>query len=112
MVPFVLALALAAPTPLRLADLLREARDKNPDLKAADARKRAAAASVSPAGALDDPMLMVQLWNAPLDFSSIPVMVQVSQQLPLGGSATSRRRSPPPISTSSSPSARRRWTTR
>jgi len=91
MVAFVLALALAAPTPLRLADLLREAREKNPDLKAADARRRAAGASVSPAGALDDPMLMVQLWNAPADFSSIPVMVQVSQQLPLGGKRAARR---------------------
>ena len=91
MIAFVLALAVAAPTPLRLADLLREARDKNPDLKAADARRRAATASVSPAGALDDPMLMVQLWNAPADFSSIPVMVQVSQQLPLGGKRAARR---------------------
>jgi hypothetical protein len=41
--------------------------------------------SVNPASALDDPMLMVQLWNAPLDFSSVPVMVQLSQNLPLGG---------------------------
>jgi len=91
MVALVLALAVAAPTPLRLADLLREARDKNPDLKAAEAHARAAKASVSPAGALDDPMLMVQLWNAPVDFSSIPVMVQVSQQLPLGGKRAARR---------------------
>ena len=91
MVAFVLALAVAAPTPLRLADLLREAREKNPDLRAAEAHARAAAASVSPAGALEDPMLMVQLWNAPADFSSIPVMVQVSQQLPLGGKRAARR---------------------
>src|SRR5438067_12599643 len=91
MVAVALALAVAAPIPLRLADLLREAREKNPDLKAAEARARAAKASVSPAGALDDPMLMVQLWNAPVDFSSIPVMVQVSQQLPLGGKRSARR---------------------
>ena len=91
MVAFVLALAMAAPTPLRLADLLHEAREKNPDLKAAEAHARAAKAAVSPAGALDDPMLMVQLWNAPLDFSAIPVMVQVSQQLPLGGKRAARR---------------------
>src|SRR5438270_12877237 len=91
MVALVLALAVAAPTPLRLADLLHEAREKNPDLKAAEAHARAAKAAVSPAGALDDPMLMVQLWNAPLDFSAIPVMVQVSQQLPLGGKRAARR---------------------
>src|SRR5207237_1954448 len=91
MISLVLALAVAAPIPLRLADLLREAREKNPDLKAAEARVRAAKASVSPAGGLDDPMLMVQLWNAPVDFSSIPVMVQVSQQIPLGGKRGARR---------------------
>jgi cobalt-zinc-cadmium efflux system outer membrane protein len=85
------SLALAAPAPLRLADLLREARDKNPDLKAAQARIAAAVSSVNPAGALDDPMLMVQLWNAPLDFSNVPVMVQVSQNLPLGGKRAARR---------------------
>ena len=86
-----LSLALAAPAPLHLADLLREAREKNPDLRAAQARAASAAASVAPAGALDDPMLMVQLWNAPLDFSSVPVMVQVSQALPLGGKRAARR---------------------
>src|SRR5437762_4175249 len=85
------AVALAIAAPIRLADLIREAREKNPDLKAAEARVRAVKASVFPAGALDDPMLMVQLWNAPVDFSSIPVMVQVSQQLPLGGKRAARR---------------------
>ena len=91
MLALLVASALAAPNTLHLADLLREARDKNPDLKSAQARVRAAQASVAPAGALDDPMLMVQLWNAPADFSSIPVMVQVSQQLPLGGKRGARR---------------------
>src|SRR5438132_11590001 len=89
MIAAVLALAIAAP--IRLADLIREAREKNPDLKAAEAHVRAAKASVSPAAALDDPMLMVQLWNAPVGFSSIPVLVQVSQQLPLGGKRAARR---------------------
>ncbi|MGE5049171.1 MAG: TolC family protein, partial [Deltaproteobacteria bacterium] len=86
----VLALALAAPPPLRLADLLREAHEKNPDLKAAQARVGAAQSSIAPAGALDDPMLMVQLWNAPVDFSTVPVMVQITQQIPLGGKRGAR----------------------
>src|SRR5438552_17394049 len=85
MIALLLSVALAAPPPLRLADLLREAREKNPDLKAATARVRAAQSTISPAGALDDPMLMVQLWNAPVDFSTVPVMVQLSQNIPLGG---------------------------
>src|SRR5437870_2880231 len=90
MITAMLALALAAPVPLRLADLLREARDKNPDLKAATARVRAAQSVISPAGALDDPMLMVQLWNGPVDFSTVPIMVQLSQGFPLGGKRGAR----------------------
>src|SRR5437899_1321573 len=90
MITAMLALALAAPMPLRLADLLREARDKNPDLKAGTARLRAAQSSISPAGALDDPMLMVQLWNGPVDFSTVPIMVQLSQNFPLGGKRGAR----------------------
>jgi cobalt-zinc-cadmium efflux system outer membrane protein len=90
MLAVLLSLALAAPAPLRLADLLREAREKNPDLKAATARVRAAQSSISPSGALDDPMLMVQLWNGPVDFSTVPVMVQVSQNIPLGGKRGAR----------------------
>lgn len=85
-----IVLALAAAAPLHLADLLREAHEKNPDLLAAQARVRAAQASIPPAGALDDPMLMVQLWNAPADLSNQPVMVQVSQQIPLGGKRGAR----------------------
>jgi cobalt-zinc-cadmium efflux system outer membrane protein len=90
MLAVLLSLALAAPAPLRLADLLREARDKNPDLASATARLHAARSAVSPAGALDDPMLMVQLWNTPADFSTIPVMVQLTQNIPLGGKRGAR----------------------
>jgi cobalt-zinc-cadmium efflux system outer membrane protein len=90
MLAIVVALALAAPAPLHLTDLLREAREKNPDLKAARAHLRAAQSSISPAGALDDPMLMVQLWNTPVDFSTVPVMVQITQPIPLGGKRGAR----------------------
>ena len=86
-----LSLALAVPAPLHLEALLREARENNPDLRAAEAEVRAAQASISPAGALDDPMLMVQLWNAPLDLSFVPVMVQLSQTIPLGGKLAAKR---------------------
>jgi outer membrane protein, heavy metal efflux system len=90
MLAVLLSLALAAPAPLRLADLLREAGEKNPDLKAATARVRAARSAISPAGALDDPILMIQLWNTPVDFSTVPVMVQLSQNIPLGGKRGAR----------------------
>ncbi|MFL5250826.1 MAG: TolC family protein [Myxococcales bacterium] len=89
MLAVLLSVALAAP-PLRLADLLHEAQERNPDLKAAAARTRALQSSIDPAGALDDPMLMVQLWNAPADFSTVPIMVQLNQTVPLGGKRGAR----------------------
>jgi outer membrane protein TolC len=88
---FALALAVAAPPPLRLVDLLHEAQEKNPELKAARAQMRASYEDISAAGALDDPTLMVQLWNAPVDFSSVPVMVQLAQTFPLGPKRGARR---------------------
>ncbi len=90
MIVLVAGLVLAV-APVRLSDLLAEARKNNPDLRAAAAQARAAASSVSPAGALDDPMLMVQFWNMPVDLSTVPVMVQLSQPLPLGGKRAARR---------------------
>lgn len=83
--------AVMAAAPLHLPDLLREAGAQNPELRAARLRELAARASVSPAGALDDPMLMVQLWNAPVDFSTTPIMVQLTQRIPLGAKPGLRR---------------------
>jgi outer membrane protein TolC len=90
MVPALLLLAVATASPLRLADLLREAREKNPDLKTTEARLRASEQGIEPAGALEDPRLMVQLWNAPIDFSTVPIMVQLTQPVPLGGKRGAR----------------------
>jgi outer membrane protein TolC len=90
MLSLLLAAACAA-TPIHLAALLAEARERNPELLAARRRALAAGSSVSPAGALDDPMLMVQLWNAPADLSTLPVMLQITQPLPLGGKREARR---------------------
>lgn len=92
MLSLVLSLAIQAPAQLHLSDLLREARENNPTLRAALAEARAARETVSPAGAFDDPMLMLQLWNAPTDFSAVPLMLQLSQNLPLGGKRGDRRK--------------------
>src|SRR5712671_797839 len=35
-------------------------------------------------------MLMVQLWNTPVDFSTVPLMVQLTQPIPLGGKRAAR----------------------
>ena len=90
MVHSMLALALLAAPPLRLPALLEDARQRNPELQAAEAQAQAAASSVSPAGALDDPMLMVQYWNGPVDFSVVPIMIQLTQTFPLGGKRGAR----------------------
>jgi len=80
------------PTPsLRLADLLEEARRKNPAIAAAREQARGDAASVGAAAGIDDPMVMVQLWNMPVDLSTVPLMVNVSQTIPLGGKRAARR---------------------
>jgi cobalt-zinc-cadmium efflux system outer membrane protein len=83
-------LALSAAPPLRLSALLEDARQRNPEVRAALAQARAAASSVSPAGVLDDPMLMVQYWNGPVDFSVVPIMVQLTQKFPLGGKLSAK----------------------
>ena len=76
---------------VRLSDLLEEARRKNPRIHAAQAQVRADAAAADVAGALDDPMAMVQLWNMPVDLSTVPLMVNVTQWLPLGDKRGARR---------------------
>src|SRR4051794_28265194 len=85
------ALTSSGPAPLRLSELRAEARANNPEIRAAIARARAAAESVKGAGAFDDPMFMVQLWNAPVDFSTVPLMFQITQPISLGGKRAARR---------------------
>ena len=90
MLTFVVSLAVASAPPLRLSALFEEARQRNPEVRAALAQARAASAAVSPAGALDDPLLMVQYWNGPIDFSTVPIMIQLTQTFPLGGKRGAR----------------------
>jgi outer membrane protein, heavy metal efflux system len=91
LVAFALSSPPAPAPPVRLADLLEEARRKNPAVAAAREQARGDAASVSAAASLDDPMLMVELWNMPVDLSTVPLMVNVSQTIPLGGKRAARR---------------------
>jgi outer membrane protein, heavy metal efflux system len=97
MLSFLAAALLAASPPssgpaLRLSDLLAEARARNPDLRAANFRADGASAAAGGAGALDDPRFLVELWNAPADFSTVPVMFQLTQGFPLGGKLGLRRK--------------------
>jgi outer membrane protein, heavy metal efflux system len=80
-----------SPPPVRLTDLVEEARRKNPEIRAAREQAHADRLVVDSAGTLDDPMLMVELWNMPVDLSTVPVMVNLTQAIPLGGKRAARR---------------------
>ncbi len=73
---------------VRLADLLAEAKAHNPDLSAAAARTRAAAAVPARVSALEDPMLSYEAWNTPdslrLDEADNNIF-RLSQKIPFFG---------------------------
>ena len=80
--------ARAAEAPLRLADVLAEARERNPEIHAARARADAAAAVPTRARALDDPTFSYELWNAPDSFRPDRAdnnILRLSQKLPFPG---------------------------
>jgi len=74
--------------PLRLADVLATARERNPELRAARERARAAAAIPRQVSALDDPTVGWESWNVP---NSLRVgradnnIFRLSQKLPFPG---------------------------
>ena len=95
----VLALPAAAQEPddSQLAALLVEAAQNNPDLQAARRETSAAHSRISPAGALDDPMLEAGVLNYPVDSRSFKTedmtmkMIGVTQRLPYPGKRALRR---------------------
>ena len=80
-----------------LKELVSEALKNNPEIKAALNEKEAARQRVSPAGALDDPMLEAGVINAPLASSTFRredmtmKMLGLSQRLPYPGKRALRR---------------------
>ncbi len=95
----VLALPAAAQEPVdaQLAALLVEAGQNNPDLQAARREASAARSRISPAGALDDPMLEAGVLNYPVESRSFKTedmtmkMIGVTQRLPYPGKRALRR---------------------
>jgi outer membrane protein TolC len=99
----VLALAvapLAAAQPradAQLEALLAEAVNNNPDVQAARREAAAARSRISPAGALDDPMLEAGVLNYPVESRSFRTedmtmkMIGVTQRLPYPGKRALRR---------------------
>lgn len=90
------ALAQEAPDP-RLGALLAEATENNADVQAARREVEAARNRVSPAGALDDPMLEAGVLNLPVESLSFRKedmtmkMIGLSQRLPYPGKRGLRR---------------------
>jgi outer membrane protein TolC len=86
--------ALAAdelPSPLRLADVLDAVSRNNPEL--AEKRRMHDAAARRPAASRwpDDPMLMLEWWQQPIDFATVPLMLTVKQPIPIGAKLRARR---------------------
>jgi outer membrane protein, heavy metal efflux system len=74
--------------PLRLADVLSEARERNPELGAARARADAMAAVPAQVSAYDDPTLSYEAWNVPeslrIDRADNNIF-RLSQKIPFPG---------------------------
>lgn len=83
----------AAPTPavaaelpsLKLEQLLSELDSGSPELGARRAELKAARERPAQAGALEDPTLSIELWQAPFDGSRVPLMFTLRQPLPWPG---------------------------
>lgn len=66
---------------LTLEQLIAEIEQKNPQLKSRQAEVRAAQEQPIQARAFDDPMLMVELWQADVTLSRIPLMFTLRQPI-------------------------------
>ena len=102
---YILVFALAAALPVaaqdaadpHLAALLAEAAQNNPDVQAARRETNAARSRISPAGALDDPMLEAGVLNLPVESLSFKTedmtmkMIGVTKRLPYPGKRALRR---------------------
>lgn len=75
---------------LSLLQLLAEIEQQSPALKSRQAEVRAARERPAQARAFEDPMLMVELWQAPLNLQHVPVMFTLRQPIPWPGKLRAR----------------------
>ena len=85
--------AVAMPTPLTLADVVRVAGERRDEIQAARARVRASEARPAIVSALADPMISPSLDHLPFMFGGANVSVTLEQQFPLSGIRDHRRAS-------------------
>jgi outer membrane protein TolC len=73
------------PSPLELRDVIDAVRARNPSLAAR--RKQFEAGLLRPRAVSqpDDPMLMLEWWQQPVNFSSVPIMLTLKQPIPWRG---------------------------
>ena len=79
------------PPPIRLTDVIEEARLQNPDITAARARAQAAAYVPRQVSAYDDPVFSYEAWNAPESFNIARAdnnILKLSQKVPFPGKRT------------------------
>jgi cobalt-zinc-cadmium efflux system outer membrane protein len=79
------------PSPLSLAEVLAAVRRQNP--QAAERRASAEAAALRPRaeGLPDDPMVMLEWWQQPVNFQAVPLMVTARQKVPFASTLRLRR---------------------
>ncbi len=82
----------ALPTPLRLADVIAQARSQRTEIGAARARALAAAQRPAIVSALEDPTISASLDHLPFMLHGADVSLVVEQQFPLSGIRGHRRR--------------------
>ncbi len=80
----------ADPEVLTLPQLLADVEARSPQLQARQAAEAAAKTRVRQAITLDDPMLMVELWQTPATFDRLPLMVTLKQAIPWPGKLSAR----------------------
>ena len=76
--------------PLTLAQLLTELLAASPSLRRAEAEARAAAERPAQARTLEDPMLMLELWQVPTSLAHVPLMITLRQPQPWPGKLRAR----------------------
>ena len=90
---FAWAIEVASPQPAReltLPQLVAEVLATSPDQQQRQAEVQAAAERPQAARALDDPMLMVELWQVPLSAAHIPLMFTLRQPITWPGKLAAR----------------------
>ena len=80
----------AEPPVLTLPGLLSEVEAHSPLLQSRRAAEAAAKTHARQAASVDDPMLMVELWQAPTSIERLPLMVTLKQALPWPGKLVAR----------------------